>query len=63
MIFALIVLSLSHLAASLALVFLCRKLYTDMLSMARHSAGMPERAEGGNARIISPYKKKGGEES
>jgi hypothetical protein len=63
MIFALIVLSLSHLATSLALVLLCRKLYTDMLSMARHSAGMPERAEGGNARIISPYKKRGGEES
>lgn len=45
------------------LSMLCWKMYRDVLSMARDMAGVPDKPDGGNARIISPYKKKGGEES
>ena len=44
---------------NLALAVLCWRMYRDVLAMARTMAGMPPVVQdSGNARIISPYKKK-----
>lgn len=41
-----------------ALALLCRKLYGDVIGMARTMAGMPVQIPDSTSRVISPYKKK-----
>lgn len=51
-------------AANVVLAVLCWQMYRDVLGMARTMAGMPPvMQDRGNARIISPYKKKEGDVS
>ena len=40
------------------LALLCRRMYGDLVAMARASAGLPAEEGDGNSRVISPYKRK-----
>lgn len=43
------------------LSLLCRRMYGDLVAVARASAGLPAEEGDGNSRVISPYKKKEGD--